>query len=386
LSERRHPDGPGAVDYPDAMTSTAGQTRPDRDVIAHRIDLATRAALHRTLDELGPSPLMEPLVEAAFATIEGGKRLRGSFALIGAAIADGRHPGEEDLDALAAAIELYQASALAHDDLVDHSDTRRGRPTPHVALAASHRASGWRGSAQDYGAAAAILLGDLLLSAADHTLAGAARALPPGRGSELLTRFTLMHAEVALGQYLDVRAEQVPLDADDDDAVPLGTALEVVRRKSARYSVVHPLALGVIAGGGDPALVATVEGVAGPWGTAFQLRDDDLGVFGDVSATGKPTGSDLLEGKRTPLLALTWSRAPRSGRVELARGLDHTDTTPQLLSRMVGIVEEYGRGPHEEMIDDLVSRGARELADSGLDARAGALLAGLGDQLTRREA
>lgn len=384
--DRRHPDDPGGVDYPDAMTSTAGQTRPDRAVIAHRIDLATRAALHRTLEELGPSPLLEPLVEAAFAAVDGGKRLRGSFALIGAALADGHDPADGDLDALAAALELYQASALAHDDLVDHSDTRRGRPTPHVALASSHRASGWRGSAQDYGAAAAVLLGDLLLSAADHTVAVAAGALPPGRGSELLARFTLMHAEVALGQFLDVRAEQVPLDVDDDDAIPLGPALEVVRRKSARYSVVHPLALGVIAAGGGPDLVATVERVAGPWGTAFQLRDDDLGVFGDVSATGKPTGSDLLEGKRTPLLALTWERAPRAARAELAAGLGHTDTTPELVSRMVGIVGQYGRGPHEEMIDDLVSRGARELADSGLDARASALLAGLGDLLTHREA
>lgn len=368
------------------MTSTAGKTPPDRAVIAHRIDLATRAALHRTLDELGPSPLLEPLVEAAFATIEGGKRLRGSFALVGAALADGRDPRDGDLDALVAALELYQASALAHDDLVDHSDTRRGRPTPHVALACSHRDSGWRGSAQDYGAAAAVLLGDLLLSAADHTVAEAARVLPPGRGSELLARFTLMHAEVALGQYLDVRAEQVPLDADDDDAIPLEPALEVVRRKSARYSVVHPLALGVIAGGGGADLVSIVERVAGPWGTAFQLRDDDLGVFGDASTTGKPTGADLLEGKRTPLLALTWERAPRARRIELAAGLGHADTTPELLSRMVGIVGRYGRGPHEEMIDDLVSRGTRELADSGLDTRANALLAELGDLLTRREA
>lgn len=368
------------------MTSSAAETRPDRPELAHSIDLATRAALHATLEELGPSPLLEPLVEAAFTTISGGKRLRGTFALIGAAIADGRDPAATDLTSLAAALELYQASALAHDDLVDHSDTRRGRPTPHVLLASSHRAMGWRGSAQDYGAAGTILLGDLLLSAADHTVAELARMLPPGRGSELLSRFTLMHAEVALGQYLDVRAEQVPLEADDDDAIPLGPALEVVRRKSARYSVVHPLALGVIAGGGDPALVATVERVAGPWGTAFQLRDDDLGVFGDASTTGKPTGSDLLEGKRTPLLALAWARAPRTERIELAAGLGHTDTTPQRLQRMVEVVARYGRAPHEEMIGELVAQGTRELEGSGLDTNAGGLLGGLGDLLTHREA
>ncbi|WP_052450813.1 polyprenyl synthetase family protein [Actinomyces polynesiensis] len=374
------------------MTSSADVAHAEGAVpvpladLARRTDVATRTALRRTLDDLGPSSLLEPLEGAALQAASGGKRLRGTFAFIGAAIADGLPAGDAEVDPLAAALELYQASALAHDDLIDHSSTRRGRPTPHVLFATQHRAAGWWGSAEEYGVAGAVLVGDLLLSAADHTVARAARDLGHRRGCDLLGRFTLMHAEVALGQYLDVRAEQVPLDAEDPTAVRLADTLEVVRRKSARYSVVHPLALGVIAGGGDADLLAAVESVTGPWGTAFQLRDDDLGVFGEPGATGKPAGGDLLEGKRTPLLALTWKRADPAERRELAAGLGQSGVTAEQLARMVDIVGRRGRGAHEAMISGLVDEGGRALVDAGLEPRATALLAGLGDLLTRRRA
>lgn len=371
------------------MTATAGTLLPGHSELVVRIDRATRRALGELLDELGPSPLLDPLVAIAFKTLDGGKRLRGLLCLVGASLASGEDlstPSTDLPDRLAAALELYQASALSHDDLIDHSPTRRGNPTPHVALAEAHRAQGWQGSAQDYGRAGAVLLGDLLLSAADHTVARLAQAMPQGRGARVLQRFTLMHAEVALGQYLDVRAEQVPLDTDDDHAVPLAPALEVVRRKSARYSVVHPLALGILAAGGEDALVEAVSAAAEPWGTAFQLRDDDLGVFGETSVTGKPTGGDLREGKRTPLLALTWQSATPAERLTLAEGLGEAAAPDPQMEAMVEIVERRGRGAHEQLIDELVDQGTRALAEAGLDTRASSLLGAVAALLTRRRA
>ena len=67
---------------------------------------------------------------------------------------------------LAAALELYQASALVHDDIIDHADERRGQPTPHRALATRHSDAGWIGSSSAFGLNAAILVGDFLFSAA----------------------------------------------------------------------------------------------------------------------------------------------------------------------------------------------------------------------------
>lgn len=351
-----------------------------------RIDAATRAELTHLLRPLARTDAAAPLVDAAMSAIEGGKRLRGMCAFLGASITSGLAPQDAHVDTVAAALELYQASALAHDDVIDHADTRRGRPTPHVALARVHRESGWSGDAEDFGRSAAILLGDLLLSAADHALTRAGGQIGEDRSRALLERFTLMHTEVALGQYLDIRAEQIPLDAEDPHCVDLGDVLAVVRLKSARYSVVHPTVMGMVCAGASGEQIAAVEAVLEPWGTAFQLRDDDLGVFGDPSLTGKPAGDDLREGKRTALVAATWAGADVDARRTVARTLGRRDLSGADLEDLTRLVAVIGRPRNEAMIDALLEEGRRALDSSGLDAHARGLLEDLGALLVHRTA
>ena len=114
-----------------------------------------------------------------------------------------------------------------------------------------------------------------------------------------------MTAEVAVGQYLDVRCQQLPPPRPDQDPIGAGgrmhrDALEVVRRKSARYSVMHPLLIGALQGGAVPGapLHQRLYVFGEELGIAFQLRDNELGVFGDPALTGKPVGNDLRESKR----------------------------------------------------------------------------------------
>ena len=88
----------------------------------------------------------------------GGKRLRPAFAYWGwRAVATG-DPGPDVL-LLFSALELLHACALMHDDVIDDSSTRRGKPTAHVHFAALHRDRQWRGSPDRFGVSAAILLG-----------------------------------------------------------------------------------------------------------------------------------------------------------------------------------------------------------------------------------
>ena len=70
----------------------------------------------------------------------------------------------------AAALELFHAAALVHDDIMDNSDTRRGAPSAHRRFEGLHAESGWAGDAADFGTVAAILLGDLLLGWSDELL------------------------------------------------------------------------------------------------------------------------------------------------------------------------------------------------------------------------
>ena len=202
------------------------------------------------------------------------------------------------------ALELLQGAALIHDDLIDASATRRGRPTVHVAFARRHADAGWQGRPARFGAAAAILLGDLALVWAEDMFRTS------GLSHDMLDRsatpWQAMRTELLGGQFLDV------LNQSTGDT-STRAALQVDRYKTAAYTVERPLHIGAAIAGADAELVAAYRKFGADVGVAFQLRDDLLGVFGDPEVTGKPAGDDLREGKRTVLLALAVERADQRG-------------------------------------------------------------------------
>jgi geranylgeranyl diphosphate synthase type I len=236
--------------------------------------LATRRAEVATIDTALP-----PLVDELLAVIEsGGKRIRPWLACWGYRAA-GRDVDGSML-AAAASLELVHTFALLQDDIMDGSATRRGRPATHVAM----------------GPAAAILISDLALVWADQLLNDA--DLPADRMVEGMRVFNALRTEVTLGQYLDIAA---PPDEEH--------ALKVNLYKTASYTVLRPIQLGMVLGGAHRGLVDAVPAYAEPAGIAFQLRDDVLGAFGDSAVTGKPAGDDLQGRKATWL----WARALRLG-------------------------------------------------------------------------
>jgi geranylgeranyl diphosphate synthase type I len=246
------------------------------------------------------------LVDAAVASASGGKRLRAAFCEQGWRAAGGGN--DPRLVTAAAALEWLQASALVHDDIIDGSDTRRGQPSMHRRFAAQHHQAGWLGSSTAFGAGAAILLGDLMLSWTDEMFRSC--GLPPHQVTGALPYLDACRTEVVAGQFLDVVAQA----AGDSD---LETAMRVVHFKSAKYTVERPLHLGAALAGAEPALFAALSEFGLPIGEAFQLRDDVLGVFGDEVRTGKPAGDDLREGKRTVLLAHAYAGADSRQRATL---------------------------------------------------------------------
>jgi geranylgeranyl diphosphate synthase type I len=245
------------------------------------------------LETMGPE--LGPLVAALTDFLAGGKRLRPAFCFwgfLGAGGADG-----DQLVVAAASLELFQACAIIHDDVMDGSDTRRGKPAVHKRFAALHGVEGWNGSPDTFGNGAAILLGDLCLAWSDEMLVSSGLLSPPARRV-----FDGMRAELMAGQYLDL-LEQVRADGT------LASALRVARYKAAKYTIVEPLHLGATMAGAGEDVLAGYAAYGFPLGEAFQLRDDVLGVFGDPSVTGKPAGDDLREGKRTALVALALEQA-----------------------------------------------------------------------------
>jgi geranylgeranyl diphosphate synthase type I len=267
-----------------------------------------------------------------------------------------RAPHDEAEDAAllqaASALELLHASALVHDDYMDASDTRRGRPSVHRAFSADHVQAGWRGSPEQYGAAGAILLGDLLLSWSDELLRTC--ELPDDVLLGALRCFDLTRTEVITGQFLDVSV-QARGDADVEQS------MRVLRYKSAKYSIERPLHMGVALAGGNDDIRDALSAYGLPLGEAFQLRDDLLGVFGDPVVTGKPAGDDLSEGKRTVLVALALAALQDSD----AKLLDEALGSPldgREVAELQRMIEKSGAHAEvERRIEELTARSLEEI-------------------------
>ncbi|MGK8524926.1 polyprenyl synthetase family protein [Nocardia asteroides] len=258
----------------------------------------------------------------------GGKRTRPAFAWMGWL---GAAPSPADASAVlraCAALELVHVNALIHDDVIDRSDTRRGAPAVHRDFALRHSAAGFAGDAGHYGAAMAILLGDLALAWADNMLHSAGlSAAALGRAVPV---WAAMRTEVLAGQMLDITAE-----TSADETVE--AALRVNRYKTAAYTIERPLHFGAALAGADDDLIGAYRSFGTDIGIAFQLRDDLLGVFGDARITGKPSGDDLRTGKRTVLVGTALQRADpvAARRLRSALGTDLSDSDVEHLRALI---------------------------------------------------
>ncbi|MEU7609327.1 polyprenyl synthetase family protein [Micromonospora sp. NPDC049204] len=309
------------------------------------------------------------------AVLVGGKRIRPTFAYWGWRGAVG---GDEALSPVLpalAALELLHTFALVHDDVMDASTTRRGRPTAHVALADQHVQAGHRGDPGRFGEAVAVLIGDLCMVWADQLLAHA--TVPPARLFEVRRCYDQMRVETVAGQYLDVLGENDPASWSVD------RALRVARYKTASYTVQRPLLFGACLAGvpaNDPLVSAyTRYGLA--VGEAFQLRDDLLGVYGDPAATGKPAGDDLRTGKPTALLMLARELATPAQLSALERAGDEP------VDRLAELVAETGAVARvERMIAERVSDALATLDAAPVDRTARTALTGLATAAANRRA
>ena len=262
----------------------------------------------QTRDFEAISPDLVTVVDFTRSLLQGGKRFRALFCYYSFLSArKGRTPTSEELTGIvgiSAALEMFHAAALVHDDLLDQSDTRRGAPAIHKRFESLHSTRNWAGSPERFGVAGSVLVGDLMLGWSSEIF-GHALLSSSDKNIESACRdeFSLMRVEVMAGQYLDVLEENAAATRTIAEAV--GRAEKVILYKTAKYSIEAPLRIGAAFAGADQTELGIFSQFGIPLGIAFQLRDDILGVFGDPVVTGKPAGDDLREGKRTVLVALT---------------------------------------------------------------------------------
>jgi geranylgeranyl diphosphate synthase type I len=293
-------------------------------------------------DALGPD------VAAAVADLEsyvlrGGKRIRPAFAWLGwiGAGGDQRDPVATAVLSACAGLELLHASALIHDDIIDASRTRRGHPAAHVTFAERHRVRRFSGDPDAFGTGTAILVGDLAQTWADVMVRGS--GLSADAQARVGPVWSAVRSEVLYGQLLDL----INQAGDNED---IDSALRVNQFKTASYTVERPLQFGAAIAGAEADLVAAYREFGVDIGLAFQLRDDLLGVFGDPTVTGKPSGGDLREGKRTVLLATGLMRADERdpGAAKFLRTKIGTDLSDDEIATIRVILVDTGAVDHIE--------------------------------------
>ncbi|MFD8002704.1 polyprenyl synthetase family protein [Streptomyces mirabilis] len=352
----------GVVDA-QAIDLRAVQCQVDA-VLADFLAEKTRAAAGR-----GHPPEVVQTVRDFLAA--GGKRIRALLCVVGWYAAGGDGDAKAVLR-VAASLELFVAFALIHDDIMDDSASRRGRPAVHRVMRAR---LGEDERAERLGAGGALLVGNLALMWAQELLHTA--RLEPGQLRRVHELYDAMLEEVMYGQYLDVMG--TGRGADDVEA-----ALRIIRYKTATATIERPLQLGAAVAGTGEATMDVFTRLGLPLGEAFQLRDDLLDVFGSPNGACAPGLSDLREGKRTVLLALGLQRADQVQRERLGRLVGRADLGECEAAEARTILQVTGaREQTERMIASRYEQVLRVLDGAGFPRAADGALRGLAVTATR---
>ncbi|MFC9432226.1 polyprenyl synthetase family protein [Nocardia sp. NPDC057030] len=341
--------------------------RHDACAFKARVDGILEEFVGRERDQLlDIDPRLRPVADQLVLASGQGKRLRAAFCYWG-----WRAAGQPDSAAFvraAAALELVHAAASVHDDIIDDSPLRHGLPTAQTALHAPRaRAVGQTGKAL------AMLVGDLLMALAGQLFVTS--GLPAAYLSRARPLWAVLARELIAGECLEILCTGAVPDVHE--------SLKVVRYKTAKYTVEHPLLIGAALGGAPERLRKVFSAYGLPLGEAFQLRDDLLGLFGDRADTGKANLDDFRARRPTALLAETWRAVDSLQRARLIRLLDLAEPDDGDLGELRDLMTEVGAPDRiEQMITARVEEATHALA--GVPAPAARALTELAHAATAR--
>ena len=262
---------------------------------------ALSAILKENQDRLGAiSPLGTQLVQRLEAYAHAGKMIRGILVRLGYELCAERAPDagmDRVLQRAGAAMEFVQAGLLIHDDIMDRDTMRRGGVTVHAQY--THDAETARSAdPAHHGLSLGVCAGDIAFFLGFHTLA----SLPvPAALQERARAIAAFSARelcwVGVAQMQDVRNGAGGIGSEPDPA----QILRVYRYKTGRYTFSLPLVAGAMLAGAGPEHIEALDQAGENLGVVFQLKDDELGIYGDAGQSGKRADSDIRENKKTLL-------------------------------------------------------------------------------------
>lgn len=284
-----------------------------------------------------------------------GKMIRGGLLLLGwemharrrGEAARGARATPRDVLQAAAAIEILHSSLLIHDDIMDNDRLRRGDRT----IFAQYEQAGRRARAPDpaaFGRSMGTCVGD-----AGYFLACEALARLSLHGQRRASLIGLISREltyVAIAQMQDLAFAASPRIPSREDVLAL------YLYKTARYTFSLPLMAGALIAGAPSSEQRRLSELGERLGVIFQVRDDEMGIFGSEGQTGKPVGSDIREGKKTLLYLELLRRATGAQKRRLAALFGKPDLTTAEAKLVGKAIEELGaRGTMQELTEGLAA-------------------------------
>ncbi|WP_319558767.1 polyprenyl synthetase family protein [Marispirochaeta sp.] len=265
--------------------------------------------LNRRAPELAAvNPMGTSVADRLLGYSREGKMIRGGLAALGQGLFSGNV--DREADKLGSVMELFQSALLIHDDIMDRDPLRRGNPAMHVQFTEdlkNDRAFDPERTGESLGICVgdiAFFLGYEILSSiqAHYTVLG-----------KLMTLCSREMAGVGLGQMQDIRAGVLPEPPAEDEVISLYV------HKTGRYTFSLPLMAGALLGGADDRSLGILSRLGEHLGVIFQIRDDELGLFGNQQEIGKPVGTDLNEGKQTIFYVKLLNRLSEAERNQVVR-------------------------------------------------------------------
>ena len=301
-----------------------------------------------------PANLYEPL---EYMMSIGGKRIRPKLCLLSCNLVRDELDGSAIFPAMA--LEIYHEFTLIHDDIMDRSDLRRGRPTVYRK---------WNGNV-------AILSGDAMQILAYKYLAYAPQAVLP----QVLELFSDTAMQVCEGQQYDMDFEQMPFITMEDYLGMVGLKTAVLLACSTK--------MGALLAGAHADVCDKLYQFGYQLGIAFQIADDWLDTFGDEKIFGKKIGGDIVNNKKTWLLVECFHRASAAQKQTLEKLLRMDDT--QRDEKVAGVCALYGelgiREAAEAEIRAWHYKAMASLDAAGIPQERTAQLRIFADKLLRRE-
>ncbi len=306
-------------------------------------------------------------------TLRDGKRLRPILVYYGYLAGHGKNK-KAILDASIFA-ELSHSYLLIHDDIIDRDKIRRGGPTMHKSYEQKYAKTAK--NSEYLGISGAIMAGDLASAFAYEILTDS--KFSPVLKEKAVKKMNQVLSDVICGETMDIFAGL-------NSGIKKGDILKILEYKTARYTIEGPLYIGAILAGAPENILKILSQFAIPLGIAFQLKDDILGMFGNMKVTGKSASSDIKEGKRTLLIVETLRLADKKQKKEIFKALGDPNATEKQLKNVREIIKNTGAL-------DKISRKATEFAarasgiieKSDLAKEIKQFLIGMSDYILERE-